>query len=121
MSSFEPRMLSCVDCGTDFEFTAEEQEFFAKKGFGEPKRCPTCRSKKKQMRTTSRQMTSVTCAKCGNQTEVPFVPRGDRDVFCNDCFRAMKGSTGGGMSRGGFGGGRAANDDAEGGVMDEAA
>jgi CxxC-x17-CxxC domain-containing protein len=34
-----------------------------------------------------RQMFAVTCAACGKETEVPFKPRGDRPVYCNDCFR----------------------------------
>ena len=44
-----------------------------------------------------RQMTQVTCSNCGKETEVPFVPRGDRPVYCSDCFSQM----GGGSSRGG--------------------
>lgn len=44
-----------------------------------------------------RQMTQVTCSNCGRETEVPFVPTGDRPVYCSDCFSQM----GGGSSRGG--------------------
>ena len=47
-----------------------------------------------------RQMTQVTCSNCGKETEVPFVPTGDRPVYCSDCFSQM-----GGGSRGGGGGG----------------
>jgi CxxC-x17-CxxC domain-containing protein len=46
-----------------------------------------------------RQMTQVTCSNCGKETEVPFVPTGDRPVYCSDCFSQM-----GGGSRGGGGG-----------------
>lgn len=31
------------------------------------------------------------CAACGAETMVPFVPRGDRPVYCRDCFNARKG------------------------------
>jgi CxxC-x17-CxxC domain-containing protein len=31
------------------------------------------------------------CAACGTETMVPFVPRGDRPVYCRDCFNARKG------------------------------
>ncbi len=32
------KSLQCADCGASFTFTAEEQEFFAKKGYtNEPK------------------------------------------------------------------------------------
>jgi len=43
----EDKTLVCVDCGQEFVFTAGEQEFFAEKGFVEPKRCKMCRDKKK--------------------------------------------------------------------------
>ena len=37
---FQDKTLQCVDCGTDFVWTAGEQAFFADKGFkNEPKRC----------------------------------------------------------------------------------
>lgn len=90
MADFEPRTLTCNDCGAEFTFTAEEQQFYTDKGFQEPKRCPTCRSKKKQMRRVNRQFTKVNCSKCGAETEVPFVPRGDRPVYCNKCFEEQK-------------------------------
>lgn len=40
-------MIVCKDCSEEFEFTAQEQEFYASKGFGEPIRCKPCRIKKK--------------------------------------------------------------------------
>lgn len=33
----------------------------------------------------------ATCAACGAQTRVPFVPRADRPVYCRDCFNARRG------------------------------
>jgi CxxC-x17-CxxC domain-containing protein len=93
--SFENRSLQCSDCGSTFTFTAEEQEFFQTKGFtNEPKRCPKCRQAKKANRYGNsgygRQMFRATCADCGASTEVPFQPRGDRPVYCNDCYRKVR-------------------------------
>ena len=31
------------------------------------------------------------CAACGAETRVPFAPRGDRPVYCRDCFNARQG------------------------------
>ncbi|HMA37318.1 MAG TPA: CxxC-x17-CxxC domain-containing protein [Chloroflexia bacterium] len=46
-----------------------------------------------------RQMTQVTCSSCGRPAEVPFVPSGDRPVYCSDCFSQQGGgSRGGGRS-----------------------
>lgn len=42
--------ITCSDCGQSFVFTDREQAFFQEKGFNPPKRCKTCRDKKKQDR-----------------------------------------------------------------------
>ena len=36
------------------------------------------------------ESTTVTCADCGTQCTVPFVPRTDKPVYCSDCFRQNK-------------------------------
>ena len=38
----------------------------------------------------SREDTTVTCADCGDQCTVPFVPRSNKPVYCSDCFRKYK-------------------------------
>lgn len=49
---------------------------------------------------SERTMTQVVCANCGKDTEVPFVPRGDKPVYCSDCYSQMNGgSRNGGRSR----------------------
>ena len=43
---FQDKILSCVDCGAEFVWTAGEQLFFADKNFkNEPKRCKSCKAK----------------------------------------------------------------------------
>jgi len=97
--SYTDKTLTCVECGAAFTFSAEDQEYHASRGFtNEPKRCPTCREARRGGGSYrgggggggggygSRQMYSVVCADCGQQTEVPFQPRGDRPVYCRDCF-----------------------------------
>jgi hypothetical protein len=42
--AFVDRTLTCVECGQEFTFTADDQEFHSRKGYQEPKRCPTCRA-----------------------------------------------------------------------------
>ena len=37
-------------------------------------------------RDDRRESTTVTCADCGTECQVPFVPRTDRPVYCSDCF-----------------------------------
>ena len=96
--AYTDKTLTCQDCGQQFTFSADDQEFFASKGYSEPKRCPNCRQARKAERGGGggggggggyggpRQMYPATCAECGRETEVPFEPRGDRPVYCRDCF-----------------------------------
>lgn len=39
-----------------------------------------------------RQMFEAVCADCGQTTQVPFQPRGDRPVYCRDCFQKRRAS-----------------------------
>ena len=90
--------LTCVECGASFFFTVGEQEFFASRGYtNDPKRCPACRSARKNQQRSSgygeggvREMHPVVCDQCGVDTMVPFVPRGDRPVYCSDCFSTIR-------------------------------
>jgi DNA-directed RNA polymerase subunit RPC12/RpoP len=44
---YQDKVLKCIDCGTDFVFTAGEQLFFHDKQFkNEPKRCKNCKGKR---------------------------------------------------------------------------
>jgi CxxC-x17-CxxC domain-containing protein len=101
--SYQDKTLTCLDCGSSFTFTADDQQYHAEKGYAnEPKRCPNCRSNRRSGGGggggygssygggggygRTREMHPATCAQCGKATEVPFVPRGDRPVYCSDCF-----------------------------------
>ena len=44
------KVVTCADCSQDFVFTASEQEFYASRGFTEPRRCPSCRASRKAAR-----------------------------------------------------------------------
>jgi CxxC-x17-CxxC domain-containing protein len=105
--------LSCVDCSREFIFSAGEQQFFASKGFqNKPNRCPDCRSARKAQRGAAgggngggsygggggggggrgaREMFQTVCSQCGQTAEVPFQPRGDKPVYCRDCFQTRSG------------------------------
>ncbi len=37
-----------------------------------------------------REMYSAVCAECGTETKVPFRPRGDRPVYCRNCYQAKR-------------------------------
>jgi CxxC-x17-CxxC domain-containing protein len=37
-----------------------------------------------------REMYTTTCSSCGREAQVPFVPRGDKPVYCSDCFQSQR-------------------------------
>jgi CxxC-x17-CxxC domain-containing protein len=107
--AFNYRELTCRDCGSSFVFTSGEQEFYATKGLQhDPVRCPSCRQTRKLLRPedreeaptfgvyvswggrTPRQLHVAACHQCGQTTEVPFVPRGDRPVYCSNCYNDVR-------------------------------
>jgi len=130
--SYADKVLSCRDCGQSFVFTTGEQEFFASRGFtNDPSRCRDCRMARRGSGggggggggyggggdystgggggyssggpRRDREMFSVTCSSCGNEAQVPFQPRGDKPVYCSDCFAKTRGTGGGyGGGRGGY-------------------
>ena len=95
---FQDRVLSCVDCASDFVWTAGEQLFFADKQFkNEPKRCKACKSKRANRVSAGptggqggRVETTTNCSACGKETTVPFRPTQGRPVFCKECFQQRK-------------------------------
>ena len=47
---FEDKTLVCKDCGKEFVWTAGEQEFYASRGFENPRRAPDVRRYLRQLR-----------------------------------------------------------------------
>jgi CxxC-x17-CxxC domain-containing protein len=35
-------------------------------------------------------MHDAVCAECGAPTQVPFVPKNDRPIYCSDCYQARR-------------------------------
>ena len=114
---YNDKNLTCADCGQEFVFTASEQDFYAQRGFTEPRRCPSCRASRKAARNATgggssygggygggggysaggyerapREMFSATCSNCGREAQVPFRPTSGKPVYCSDCFRSMRGA-----------------------------
>jgi CxxC-x17-CxxC domain-containing protein len=91
MAEFQDRILTCVDCGAEFVFTAGEQHFFHDKSFkNEPKRCKACKAKRAGSSVATKVETLTTCSQCGRETTVPFKPTQGRPVYCRECFLSRK-------------------------------
>jgi CxxC-x17-CxxC domain-containing protein len=96
---FQDKVLKCVDCGSDFVFTAGEQIFFHDKQFrNQPKRCKACKNKRVavfgatqgQSSQYNKIETRAVCSQCGKETTVPFKPTQGRPVFCRECFQQRR-------------------------------
>lgn len=111
-----PKLLICLDCGGEFEFTVEQQREHAEKGFAhEPRRCRTCRDKHRRegrdhpgrpaaagssaparagsaapARARPRQFYMTVCSRCGAPARVPFEPIAGRAVLCRTCLDAQR-------------------------------
>lgn len=82
-------MLKCRECGNTFLFTLAEQEFYESRGLiNKPGRCPDCRHARRGS-LRSRQFHSINCSECGIVTEVPFLPKNDRPIYCSDCYNKV--------------------------------
>src|SRR5258705_13280198 len=92
---FQDKVLKCIDCGSDFIFTAGEQLFFHDKQFkNEPKRCKVCKAKQVSVQSAptpgqepNKTETRTTCSQRAQETTVPYKPTQGRPVFCRECFQ----------------------------------
>jgi CxxC-x17-CxxC domain-containing protein len=92
---YEDKTLRCRECDQEFIFSAGEQEFYHQKGLmNEPGRCPDCRQRRRQAMASGdrgpREMHIITCAECGAEDKVPFLPRNDKPVYCSNCFEKVR-------------------------------
>jgi len=104
-SEFVDRLLTCVDCRSQFVFTAGEQIFFLDKQFkNDPKRCKPCKAKRAALGARpgaghgggpgahglTRTETRTECSECHIETTVPFKPTQGRPVLCRQCFQGKR-------------------------------
>ncbi|MBK9152950.1 MAG: zinc-ribbon domain containing protein [Chloracidobacterium sp.] len=94
---FSDREIVCGDCSVTFVWTAGEQAFFRDKNLlNPPKRCKECKQAKNERLAAiaaaqasgvrQRIEVSVSCARCGEATTVPFYPSQGRPVYCRSCY-----------------------------------
>ena len=57
--SVETVKIACVDCGTMFEVSTEEQKWYEEKGFKLPKRCIKCRKSRRAKRGNKNESTEI--------------------------------------------------------------
>jgi CxxC-x17-CxxC domain-containing protein len=106
---FEDKLLTCIDCATEFVWTSGAQAFFRDKALlNPPKRCKECKIAKNRRleaveigRITGKKQrieVRAECARCSEKTTVPFYPSQGRPVFCRACFVEMNSSSANGSN-----------------------
>jgi CxxC-x17-CxxC domain-containing protein len=90
----EDQTISCKDCGKDFTFTAQEQQYYADQGFKNvPTRCLDCRKNMREKKEATKPKFEVVCSKCQKKIEAPFEPTAETPLFCQKCFEDIKKSS----------------------------
>jgi len=106
---FEDKLLNCIDCSSEFVWTAGAQAFFRDKALlNPPKRCKECKIAKNRRleaveigRITGKKQrieVKAECARCSEKTTVPFYPSQGRPVYCRTCFTQMSANGGSGSN-----------------------
>ena len=88
--------ITCRDCNGTFTFTAEEQKFYKKKGFDQPRHCSQCKAAKKQYHANISNSfmnncvagvptIAVICSWCGNPCHSEEYCRYKEQATCKMC------------------------------------
>ena len=84
--------IVCSVCAMAFELSEDEKVFYEKMRFiHAPRRCRICRGAENALKSAvkpERIMYNAICDKCGEETQLPFKPTGDKPVYCRACFAA---------------------------------
>lgn len=100
-TTYEDIPKTCADCNMEFVHSAADQERYAQKGFTHhPKRCPTCREKRRAQSAAGGGGNEAN----GNRAPAPAPHRSD-DRPRRSFDRGDRGDRDRGPRRGGFGGG----------------
>jgi CxxC-x17-CxxC domain-containing protein len=100
-------ILQCYNCGSEFTFSASEQQQFLSMGYtNSPKRCLTCLEQRKARQAgkvqnnfinaignsagNRKEMFSAVCVECKKETRVPFKPSPSKPVYCGTCYYKNK-------------------------------
>jgi CxxC-x17-CxxC domain-containing protein len=96
--TYADKHLICRHCGSEFLFTAFEQEFYVLNNFThEIEYCRTCRKARKalsqpvflrpsQSLPAVVSMRGATSMVCGTTIAASFAPRVDRPIYCAECY-----------------------------------
>ncbi len=94
---YTDKALTCSDCGQEFTWSSSEQQFFADRGFTEPRRCSSCRAARKASRGDSGGSGSYSSGGSGNYSSGGYNSGGG---YSSGGGSSYGGSRSGGYERG---------------------
>ena len=97
----ESAIVTCADCGNECEIPfvpKHDRPVYCSDCFklnkpgklDDDKNSRNDRDSRYSRNVNQNESAIVTCADCGNECEIPFVPKHDRPVYCSDCFKLNK-------------------------------
>ena len=100
----ESATVTCADCGTECEIPfipKHDRPVYCSDCFrqNKPSQHDDYRNERQSRNNRNSRYSqdnargesaTVTCADCGTECEIPFIPKHDRPVYCSDCFRQNK-------------------------------
>ncbi len=88
---FSDEVLTCIDCGAEFVFTAGEQLFFHDKQFmNDPKHCKQCKAKRARAGRGCVQRRGRRVRSAAAETTVPFKPTQGGQCCAGPAFRRIR-------------------------------
>jgi hypothetical protein len=95
--SFLKEIFACMDCSKNYNITQNELNFYKKENLPLPRRCPSCRYKRRFEARPLRKLWHRECmcdknhtnhsGKCKVEFETPYPPERPEKVYCEKCYQ----------------------------------
>lgn len=80
-------ILSCCDCGRNYQILKEEFTFYKEKHVHLPEKCPDCRHQDRVKLRSPHRLWERACGHCGKIMLCTYPPEKPDIVFCRGCYK----------------------------------
>ena len=86
--SYLNEIFSCINCSKNYNVTTNELLFYRKENISFPRRCPSCRYKRRFDLRPPRKLWHRKCMKegCQNEFETAYASDRPEKVYCESCY-----------------------------------
>ena len=82
----DSELPTCTSCKKQFKIISQEKDFYKHLKLTEPKRCPECRHKNRNIRAGARSLYDRTCIKCKKVVKSPLKIE---KIYCEKCYNKV--------------------------------